>query len=291
MEITMLAPAKINLTLDITGRREDGYHLIHTIMQAVDYTDEVRVSLREAGGIRLTVSDPTLPADARNTAYRAAAAFLATVDLEEALPGVDIHVTKRIPMEAGLAGGSADAAAVLTALNWLTDAHMTAEELCEIGQTVGADVPFCILGGAAAATGIGTILSPLPFLPACWLVIAKPDCGVSTAEAYRLVDGADIPHRPHQFAMTDALCGGDLEAAGRELCNVFEYALDLPEVRDIKAVMRRHGTLGCQMTGSGSAVFGLFSDKGDARRCADALREGGVSVHVCRPCESGPFPA
>jgi len=105
------------------------------------------------------------------------------------------------------------------------------------------------------------------------------------------VDGADIPHRPHQFAMTDALCGGDLEAAGRELCNVFEYALDLPEVRDIKAVMRRHGTLGCQMTGSGSAVFGLFSDKGDARRCADALREGGVSVHVCRPCESGPFPA
>lgn len=153
MEITMLAPAKINLTLDITGRREDGYHLIHTIMQAVDFTDEVRVSLREAGGIRLTVSDPTLPADARNTAYRAAAAFLATVDLEEALPGVDIHVTKRIPMEAGLAGGSADAAAVLTALNRLTDAHMTAEELCEIGQTVGADVPFCILGGAAAATG------------------------------------------------------------------------------------------------------------------------------------------
>ena len=291
MEITMLAPAKINLTLDITGRREDGYHLIHTIMQAVDYTDEVRVSLRKAGGIRLTVSDPALPADVRNTAYRAAAAFLETMNLEEPLPGVDIHVTKRIPMEAGLAGGSADAAAVLTALNRLTDAHKTVEELCEIGQTVGADVPFCILGGAAEATGIGTILSPLPSLPACWLVIAKPDDGVSTAEAYRLVDGADMPRRPRQSAMTDALCGGDLEAAGRELCNVFEYALDLSAVRDIKAVMRRYGTLGCQMTGSGSAVFGLFQDKGDARRCASALREGGICVHVCHPCESGPYPA
>lgn len=292
-ELILLAPAKINLTLDVTGRRDDGYHLIETIMQTVDFADRVAVRLGgEPGGIRLRLSDASLPTDARNTAYRAAAAFLAALAQREMEPvGVEIAIHKHIPIQAGLAGGSADAAAVLVALNRLTDARLTDEELCALGETVGADVPFCIVGGAALATGTGTILSPLPPLPACPLVIAKPAAGVSTPEAYRRIDAADILHRPHTSAVADALCAGELAAVGRELCNVFEEALDLPAVRVIKEEMRRHGTLGCQMTGSGTAVFGLFEEEGAARRCAQALAPLCPTVRLCRPCPGGPYAA
>lgn len=286
LEQTVLAPAKINLTLDVTGRRDDGYHLIQTIMQAVDYADTVTVRLTKEPGIRLRVSDSRLPADQRNTAWRAASAFLEAAG--EKGRGVEIAVQKTIPMEAGLAGGSADAAGVLTALNRLMDTRLTTEELCSIGETVGADVPFCVLGGAANAEGIGTILSPLPSMPPCWLVIAKPNRGVSTAEAYRLVDTAEIPRRPHHGAVADALCAGDLDAIGRELCNVFEAALALPEVAQIEDVMRQFGTLGCRMTGSGSAVYGIFEEKLDAQRCARRLKEDFNTVQIVRPCATGP---
>lgn len=288
MELTLQAPAKINLTLDVTGRREDGYHLIQSVMQTVTLTDEVTVRLEDGlSGIRLQVSDAAVPADDRNTAWRAAAAFLGAVDTPYA--GAAVTIRKNIPMEAGLAGGSADAAAVLAALNRLTDARLTVEELCDLGGKIGADVPFCLLGGAAEATGTGTILSPLPSLPPCWLVLAKPCAGVSTAEAYRLVDKADIRRRPNHAAVADALLEGDLETVGRELGNVFEYAVSLPEVERLKQTMRRFDTLGCQMTGSGSAVFGLFSDKAEARRCAQALRDLCGKAVVCRPCPTGPY--
>ncbi len=292
-EITLMAPAKINLTLDVTGRRDDGYHLLESIMQAIDFADEVTVRLDDRpGAIRLRLSDDTLPVDARNTAYRAAAVFLVALEQRAGEPvGVDIAIRKHIPMQAGLAGGSADAAAVLVALNRLTDARLTDEELCALGETVGADVPFCILGGAAMATGTGTILSPLPPLPPCSIVVAKPEGGVSTPEAYRRIDEADILHRPHASVVEDALCAGDLAAVGRALCNVFEQALDMPAVREIQEEMRRFETLGCQMTGSGSAVFGLFEKKGDARRCAEALRRICPVVQVCQPCTCGPYPA
>lgn len=288
VELTLLAPAKINLTLDVTGRRDDGYHLIQSVMQAVTLADRVTVRIEDGlAELRLRVSDDTLPADSRNTAWRAAAAFLETVNTP--YRGAVITVDKRIPMEAGLAGGSADAAAVLAALNRLTDARLTMEQLCEIGAKIGADVPFCLMGGAAQAMGTGTILSPLPSLPDCWLVLAKPDAGVSTAQAYRLVDQAEILRRPNPSAMEDALLEGNLEAVGRELCNVFEYAVALPEVEYIKQLMRRFDTLGCQMTGSGSAVFGLFTDRGEARRCAQALEDVCRQAVVCRPCATGPY--
>ncbi len=287
LEQTVFAPAKINLTLDVVGKRDDGYHLIQTIMQAVDYADTVTVRLTKEAGIRLRVSDSRLPTDRRNTAWRAAAAFLDAVG--EKGRGVEIAVQKAIPMEAGLAGGSADAAGVLTALNRLMDTRLTPDELCSIGEAVGADVPFCVLGGAASAEGIGTILSPLPSMPPCWLVIAKPDRGVSTAEAYRLVDRAEIPRRPRPGAVADALCAGDLDTIGRELCNVFETALALPEVAQIEEIMRQFDTLGCRMTGSGSAVYGIFEGKTDAQRCARRLKEEVAAVQICRPCATGPF--
>lgn len=290
MTVTVDAPAKINLSLDITGRREDGYHLIETVMQAVDLYDRVTVRQTGAPGtIRLGLMDARIPGGPANTAYRAAEAFfVAAEDKGIRNPGISIAINKRIPMQAGLAGGSADAAGTLAALNRLTDARLTDEELCVIGARVGADVPFCIVGGAAFAEGTGTILSPLPSMPDCFIVVAKPDCGVSTPEAYRRIDSAALRHRPHTSVVADALCAGELDTLSRELCNVFEEALALPEVGAIRQVMRDHGTLGCCMSGSGSAVFGLFEEETGARRCMAALKRDYAEVFLCRPCPHGP---
>ena len=271
MNVTVEAPAKINLTLDVVGRRDDGYHLVETVMQAVDLCDRVTVRRTDKpGAVSLLCDDARVPDGPDNTAVRAAAAFFAACGLPN--PGVEIGLRKRIPLQAGLAGGSADAAGTLVALDRLMDTRMTAAELCAVAETVGADVPFCVLGAAAYAEGIGTILTPLPSLPDCAVVIAKPLDGVSTAEAYRLVDRAALTRRPHTGAAVDAVCAGDLAAVAHGLCNVFEEALALPEVAAIGQVMREHGTLGCRMTGSGSAVFGLFDNEEAARRCAAALR-------------------
>ncbi len=286
METTVFSPAKINLTLDVTGRREDGYHLIETVMQAVSLFDRVTVREKKGEGIRLCTDNDRIPSDASNTAYRAAEVFFQTVGLPPV--GLEIRLEKFIPMQAGLAGGSADAAGVLVALNELTDARLELDVLCELGAHVGADVPFCVMGGAALCTGTGTILSPLPSMPDCHIVIAKPSCGVSTAEAYRRIDGSTPRRRPHTSLMTDAVCAGELSIIGRELCNVFEQAIELPEVSSIKAIMREHRTLGCIMTGSGSAVFGLFEERDDARRCAEDLRKTIEEVVLCRPCAHGP---
>ena len=287
MNVTVEAPAKINLTLDVVGRRDDGYHLVETVMQAVDLCDRVTVRRTDKpGAVSLLCDDARVPDGPDNTAVRAAAAFFAACGLPN--PGVEIGLRKRIPLQAGLAGGSADAAGTLVALDRLMDTRMTAAELCAVAETVGADVPFCVLGAAAYAEGIGTILTPLPSLPDCAVVIAKPLDGVSTAEAYRLVDRAALTRRPHTGAAVDAVCAGDLAAVAHGLCNVFEEALALPEVAAIGQVMREHGTLGCRMTGSGSAVFGLFDNEEAARRCAAALRRDYDEVFQCRPCPHGP---
>ncbi len=288
MNVTVEAPAKINLTLDVVGRRDDGYHLVETVMQAVDLCDRVTVRRTDKpGAVSLLCDDARVPDGPDNTAVRAAAAFFAACGLPN--PGVEIGLRKRIPLQAGLAGGSADAAGTLVALDRLMDTRMTAAELCAVAETVGADVPFCVLGAAAYAEGIGTILTPLPSLPDCAVVIAKPLDGVSTAEAYRLVDRAALTRRPHTGAAVDAVCAGDLAAVAHGLCNVFEEALALPEVAAIGQVMREHGTLGCRMTGSGSAVFGLFDNEEAARRCAAALRRDYDEVFQCRPCPHGPL--
>ena len=288
MNVTVEAPAKINLTLDVVGRRDDGYHLVETVMQAVDLCDRVTVRRTDKpGAVSLLCDDARVPDGPDNTAVRAAAAFFAACGLPN--PGVEIGLRKRIPLQAGLAGGSADAAGTLVALDRLMDTRMTAAELCAVAETVGADVPFCVLGAAAYAEGIGTILTPLPSLPDCAVVIAKPLDGVSTAEAYRLVDRAALTRRPPTGAAVDAVCAGDLAAVAHGLCNVFEEALALPEVAAIGQVMREHGTLGCRMTGSGSAVFGLFDNEEAARRCAAALRRDYDEVFQCRPCPHGPL--
>lgn len=284
-QITLHAPAKINLTLDVTGRRDDGYHTLCSVMQAVDLCDRITLTKKDTPGIDLIMSDPALPTDSRNTALRAAQVFAEQVGLDF---GVTITVDKIIPQQAGMAGGSADAAGVLWGLNVLTGAGLSTAALCRMGVMIGADVPFCIQGGCALAEGIGEILTPLPSMPDLPMVVVKPAVGVSTAEAYRLVDTADLGQRPDTKGMITALQQADKAAIGQGLSNVFETAMALPEVGSIREKMAAFHPLGSRMTGSGSAVVGMFETEEKAMACAAAVAEYGT-VYLCRPCATGPF--
>lgn len=280
--ITVLAPAKINLSLDVGAVMPNGYHPVTTVMQAVSLFDEVTVSRSAEQGIRLCCSDAALVCDRRNTALRAALAFEQRFG---PLGGIDIYLKKGIPMQAGLAGGSTDAAAVLTALNRLFGSPFSLSALCEMASSVGADVPFCLQGGTQLATGIGTTLSPAPPMPDCALVIAKPAIGVSTAEAYKAIDAAPLCDGTTP-AMLAALQSGDIGAVAAALGNRFEKALALPQVSALRDAMLQMGALGAQMSGSGSAVFGIFDNEQKAAACAQALSQQ-VFVAVCRPLPHG----
>ncbi len=282
MRIVVDAPAKINLTLNMEGRRDDGYHLLSSVFQAISLSDTVVLTQTEEEGIVLTLSDPKLPCDARNTAYKAAQVFFEHTGIT---PSVSIYVEKRIPQQAGLGGGSSDAAGVLVGLNELYDTKLSLEMLCVLGEKVGADVPFCIVGGTAMVTGIGEIIVPLPPLPACHIVVAKPEVGVSTAEAYRAVDSVETV-RADQAAMRSAIENGDIASVGSLLSNAFEQALAIPQVEAVLEDMRAFSPLGCRMSGSGSAVYALFADASSASACAHSLAAT-VQSYECVPLSRG----
>ena len=283
--LTLSAPAKINLTLDVVGKREDDdYHLIRTVMQTVTLSDTVTVTRVEEPGIFLRLSDKTLPTDRRNTAYAAAKAFWNALPEGERVGGIDIYIDKKIPQQAGLAGGSADAAAVLRGCNRLWDDPFSTDALCAFAVSIGADVPFCVRGGAALATGIGEVLEPVKSLPEeLFVVICKPAVSVSTAEAYKAVDTFAGERRlSDEAGMIAALEAGDAAAVGERLYNVFEDVLPLPEVAAIRGEMAKFSPLGSRMSGSGSAVFALFASEADAKACREALQKFGA-VTLCRP--------
>ncbi len=282
--LTLSAPAKINLTLDVVGKREDDYHLIRTVMQTVTLSDTVTVTRVEEPGIFLRLSDKNLPTDRRNTAYAAAKAFWNALPEAERVGGIDIYIDKKIPQQAGLAGGSADAAAVLRGLNSLWELPFSIDALCAFAVSIGADVPFCVRGGAALATGIGEVLEPVKGLSdELFVVVCKPAVSVSTAEAYKAVDTFEGERRlSDEAGLIAALEAGDAAAVGEKLYNVFEDVLNLAEVTAICEKMREFAPLGCQMSGSGSAVFALFTSETDARACREALWDYGA-VYLCRP--------
>ena len=269
------ANAKINLTLDVLGRRGDGYHEVAMILHEIPLADEVAVE-RTASGIEVVVPS-FLPSDGRNTAYKAARAFFAETGITG---GVRIEIRKIIPVEAGLAGGSADAAAVLMGMNELFEAGLSVEKLKEIGLRIGADVPFCIMGGAAFACGIGERLTAVPTLPTCHIVICKPSKGLSTAEIYRRIDSAARSLRPDNNAMIAALKAHDLKAVALNLCNVMEeVSVELiPEIADIKRSMCLYGALNACMSGSGPSVFGIFDDEMSAKAAETAFKEDYTQV-------------
>lgn len=282
--LTLSANAKINLTLDILGTREDGYHEVAMIMQEISLHDTLSMG-KINQGISLTIAiegqQGTLPADESNLCWKAAALVQKEYNLQE---GVEIHLIKRIPMAAGLAGGSADAAAVLKGMNHLFRLGMTEARLCELGARLGSDIPFCIMGGTMLATGRGEVLTRLPRFPRLSVVLAKPPVGVSTAWAYKTYDaGYDGPH-PDNEAMLAAIHEGDAHKATGLLCNVLEGVTETehPVIADYKRLMLEHGAMASMMSGSGPTVFSLVREKQQAWHLADTLKkydgEAGVFV-------------
>lgn len=279
MKLTVNAPAKINIFLDIIGRLDNGYHSLFMIMQSIGLSDRITLEKGETNGIFLTCSEEKLPCDERNIAYKAAAAFFKKAEIE---PSIKIEIEKNIPFEAGLAGGSADAAAVIVGLNEIYKTEFCQRELCEIGLSVGSDVPFCIMGGTCLSQNTGGVLSQLKPLKECHIVLAKPESGVSTAEAYAAADNTHLYH-PDNMRMLDACEKGDFEAMCKYAGNVFEQVVEVAERVEFKRIMRENGAALCQMSGSGPTVFGIFESKENAEKCANELKKICPNVYLTVP--------
>ncbi len=281
------AAAKINLMLDILGRTEEGYHTLFMIMQSVGIFD--RVTLTETGKpgtITLSCSNEKLPSDETNIGWKAAARFFEATGVKN--PGIHIDIEKNIPFAAGLAGGSADAAAVFVGLNEMTGAGLSERELCAIAVKVGADVPFCIQGGTMAALDIGEVLAPLPDLRQDWYVLVKPAQDVSTKEAYDAFDNAGYVRHLDSTAMLRAAAAGDMEKVYSLVGNVFEQFIYVAGRVEIKAIMRENGALVHCMSGSGPTIYGAFATEKEARTCADAFIAAGYpDTFVCQPVRQG----
>ena len=279
------APGKINLSLDITGVREDGYHSLNTIMQSVDLCDTVTITRLEHPGIYISCDRPRIPCDETNYAHIAARKFFDWFGLGN--PGIAIDIQKRLPSQAGLAGGSADAAGVLVGLNTLFEAGADPDVLCRIGKEVGADVPFCILGGTRQAQGIGDEFTVLPAMPHCFILIAKPEAGISTPEAYRRYDQRGVQNRPDIDYLIRQLRIGNLRDLASSMYNVLEEVADLEILPVIERKMIGAGAFGCMMSGSGSAVFGIFDSRSRARHCMRKLYDFCEGIFICHPVDKG----
>lgn len=266
------AYAKINLTLDVIGTREDGYHELCMVMHQVSLCDTVAVRIGcSHDGIQVISNLGYLPCDDKNIAYKAAALFLEETGADAG--GVSIALEKRIPVAAGLAGGSSDGAAVLCALNELCETRLSDEELCRIGVKIGADVPYCICGGTMLAEGVGEKLSPIPKMPVCDVVLCKPGYGMSTPKVFSALDETEILRHPDTQAMLSALSAGNLSDIAQNMYNVLEpvVATAKADIGAIERAMLSHGALGAMMSGSGSTVFGIFGDSANARRAYNHL--------------------
>ena len=278
-KLTMEAPAKINLGLDVLRRRPDGYHDLRMVMQTISLKDELVLTKTEEPGIFLTVEserEGELPADNKNLAYRAAALLLR----EFPQPGgVRIELKKRIPIAAGLAGGSTDAAATLLGMNRLFDLGLSLPELQKRGVTLGADIPYCLMKETALAEGIGERLTRLPKAPACHVLLAKPDVSVSTAWVYQNLHLTEDTVHPDIDEMTRCLAEGNLTKLCACLGNVLETVTipACPVIARIKAQMKEEGALGALMSGSGPTVFGLFDSREKAEDCRRAILENNLA--------------
>lgn len=277
--ITLKANAKINLSLDVLRRRENGYHDVELIFNEISLSDTVTVSLRDDKKIVLTCDDLTLPTDERNIAYRSAELFFRESKTNY---GADIDIKKRIPHGAGLAGGSADAAAVLKALNSLTGNPFSQEKLMEIGVSLGADVPFCIMGGSALAEGIGEILTPLPHLEGITYVLAKPEESISTKWVYENLNLNERPENLCVQAVAEGIRRGDLEMIFKNAGNIMESvtAQKVPVINDIKRCFIENGAEISLMSGSGTTTFGVFKDAEKAEKAAQEVRKYTDEVYI-----------
>ncbi len=280
----VLARAKLNLSLDVLARREDGYHDLRMVMQSVQLSD--RIELTETGGHDLQVQTDLryLPNDERNLAAIACRKFQAATGWVGT--GLSIQIKKKIPVCAGMAGGSSDAAAVLRALNELSGQNLSPEQLAKIGEQVGSDVPYCVLGGTALAEGRGERLTVLPSIPHCYIVICKPAFPISTPELFGCINCKKIRCRPDTEGIIAALDKGDLGGIARRLYNVFEDVLTDrrgAEIREIKSELVSAGALGAAMSGTGPTVFGIFEDEEEAKAAYQTLKGQYHDVFLTEP--------
>ncbi len=274
--------AKLNLTLDVLGKRDDGYHDLKSVMQTISVRDDVEIDVGTGKPWRLICDKEGIPDDERNLAWKAARIYLDTVGKDP--DGLEIRITKRIPSQAGMGGGSADAAAVLRALNRHYDYPLSIPALAELGAAVGSDVPFCVLGGTAVAEGRGERLRKLPDMPECIFVICKPDFSVSTPELYAKLDETVIGKRPDHAAIEKAILSGDVAGIAQNLYNVFDPVVTAEhlELNYIKSIFNSYGSIGQQMTGSGSAVFCMVPEFEYAAVICQMLKENYPEVFIAK---------
>ncbi|MBQ9914986.1 MAG: 4-(cytidine 5'-diphospho)-2-C-methyl-D-erythritol kinase [Clostridia bacterium] len=277
MKLTMTAKAKINLTLKVLGRRENGYHDIQSIMQLLEFGDEVSVEWQNTPGIRVTCSQKDLPTDENNIAYRAAELMQKTYGISG---GFQIHLEKKIPVAAGLAGGSTNAAAVMHLINRLCKLQLSFSELASLGLTLGADVPFCLYGKPALAEGIGEILSPASGLLDCYVVLANPGIGVSTGAIYKAIDEASVAPKTDTKKLLAALAQGDLAEAFLHMENMMEPVAEsfCPEIREILSAIKKTGADHVMMSGSGATCFGIYLKKPDEQMLKKILGNSFVAL-------------
>ncbi|MBQ6540789.1 MAG: 4-(cytidine 5'-diphospho)-2-C-methyl-D-erythritol kinase [Oscillospiraceae bacterium] len=271
-KLTVCARAKINLSLDVLGKMDDGYHEILSVMQSVELHDDIQLTAEDGNGyVRARSSRSFLPRDDRNIAGKAVRLFLNETDIKG--KNVDVYIVKRNPVCAGLGGGSADGAAVLRGLDEIFGTGLSDEELMAMGEKLGADVAFCVMGGTALAKGKGEILTPLPKLPESHVVICKPAFAVSTPVLFAAVDSRKIRFHPDTKGMVKAIEEGSLNGVAKRLFNVFEemVAEDHSEIQSIKDTLYDCGALGASMSGTGSAMFGLFDSREKAQAAYDKL--------------------
>ena len=280
--VTVLAPAKLNLSLDVVGTLPNGYHALDMVMQSIDLFE--KLTLTRSEGLTLTLPGSFVPVNDKNTAIKAALAFFQYTGL---LAGVDITIQKRVPVRAGMAGGSADAAGVLVGLNALYGAKLSMSELCAIGAAIGADVPFALMGGTCRVQGVGDFLKALPPCPDCWFVVVMPSVGVSTPEAFKQYDVVGSPVHPDCEQQEQAIRADDLRGLCAAAGNALEHCSGAVETPAIRQLLDAHGAIASQMTGSGAAVFGLFDREEQAAQAAAELRQHYRQVYLCRPDRGG----
>lgn len=277
--LKLKALAKINLGLDVLGTRENGYHDVRMVMQTIYLYDNVTLQKTEEPGIQLTTNLFYLPVDEKNIAYKAAKILM---DEFQTPGGVKIDLDKHIPVAAGMAGGSSNAAAVLVGMNRLFHLGLSEQELMDRGVQLGADVPYCVMRGTVLAEGIGEILTPLAPLPKCYILVAKPNISVSTKTVYEKLDAHEIEDHPDIDSVIAGLEAGDLKKIADSMGNVLERVTieDYPIIEDIKMAMKEAGALNAMMSGSGPTVFGIFEEKRVAKQAQQKIRKLGLTKQV-----------
>ena len=286
VKLTLQANSKINLLLDITGIKKNGYHKLFTIMQSLDLADTITVEKTKGEDITVSCSVEGIPTDKSNIVYKCAERFFEYTGIKEN-KGIHIHIDKKVPSQAGMGGGSGDGAAVLVALNKIFETNLPEKVLCRIGVKVGADIPFCIVGGTALALDTGAVVAPLPDIEKYPVVIVKPKDGVSTKEAYAAVDSVENMKHPKNNVMLELLADSESDEAMKYCSNVFEQAFDIVGRVDIKHILNKNGALAACMTGSGSVVYGIFKEEEKAQKAIDQLKDDFPEVYLCHPVEYG----